>query len=41
MPNYMRGVLGKLIDGGMTDRQIFDDLLKEYGPLLLRPHLMP
>ncbi len=41
MPNARREKLGKMIDQGMTDRQIFDDLLKEAGPLLLRPHLKP
>jgi hypothetical protein len=25
----------------VTDRQILDEQLKEVGPLLLRPHLMP
>ena len=41
LPNVMRGTLGKLIDGGLTDRQMFDELLKKHGPLLLRPHLAP
>ncbi len=41
MPNSRRDDLAKLIDKGMTDRQIFDDLLKESGRLLLRPHLKP
>jgi len=41
MPNRRRDDLGKMIDQGMTDRQIFDELLKDAGPLLLRPHLMP
>lgn len=41
MPNHRREELGKLMDRGMTDREIFDELLKEAGPLLLRPHLMP
>jgi hypothetical protein len=41
MPNASREKLGKMIDQGMTDRQIFDDLLKEAGPLLFRPHLKP
>jgi hypothetical protein len=40
-PNKRRTQIGKMIDRGMTDRQIFDDLLKAEGPLLLRPHLMP
>ena len=33
--------LGKKIDRGMSDRQIFDELVQESGPLLLRPHLAP
>ncbi len=41
MPNFRRDELAKLIDQGKTDRQIFDELLKDAGPLLLRPHLKP
>jgi hypothetical protein len=41
MPNYRRSQLAGMIDRGMSDQQIFDELLKEAGPLLLRPHLMP
>jgi hypothetical protein len=41
MPNHMRETLAKMIDRGLNDRQIIDELLKEYGPLLLRPHLAP
>jgi hypothetical protein len=41
MPNSRRDDLGKMIDQGKTDRQIFGELLKEAGPLLIRPHLMP
>jgi hypothetical protein len=41
MPNRMRAKVGKLIDDGLTDRELFDRLLKEHGPLLLRPHLLP
>jgi hypothetical protein len=40
-PNARRKELGALIDQGMTDRQIFEVLLKEHGPDLLRPHLLP
>src|SRR5262249_36213982 len=29
MPNQMRGVLEKMIAKGMTDRQIFDELIKD------------
>jgi len=41
MPNHMRSVLGEMIDKGMKDLQIFEALLKEHGPELLRPHLLP
>jgi hypothetical protein len=41
MPKQMRGVLAKKIDKGLTDRQIFEELLKEQGPELVRPHLLP
>jgi hypothetical protein len=41
MPNHTRQVLAKLIAQGKTDRQVFDELLKEHGPTLLRPHLKP
>ena len=41
LPTARRKSLGKMIDKGMTDRQIFDQLLEEAGPLLLRPHLKP
>jgi len=41
MPRHMRRELAAQIDKGLTDRQIFDYLLKEHGPDLLRPHLEP
>jgi len=41
MPNATRTKLSALIDEGKTDRQIFDALLKERGPLLVKPHLLP
>jgi hypothetical protein len=41
MPNHVRQVIAELIDKGWTDRQIFEHLLKEQGPDLLRPHLLP
>jgi hypothetical protein len=41
MPNRTRGSVKKMIDRGLTDRQIFDELVKEHGPLSLRPHLLP
>lgn len=41
MPSAMRESLSKMIDAGLTDRQILEQLLKEKGPALLRSHLMP
>lgn len=41
LPNARRKAVGAMIDEGLTDRQIFDRLLKQDGPLLLRPHLLP
>ncbi len=41
MPNHMRRVLREQIAKGLTDRQIFEELLKEHGSVLLRPHLLP
>jgi hypothetical protein len=41
MPNHRREQVAQMIDRGLTDRQILDELLKESGPLLLRPHLRP
>jgi hypothetical protein len=41
MPNRMRRELGALIDKGLTDTQVFEALLKDHGPDLLRPHLLP
>lgn len=40
-PNSMRKQLASLIDTGLNDRQIFETLIKEHGPDLLRPHLLP
>jgi hypothetical protein len=40
-PNAMRKDLGEKIDKGMKDKEIFEVLLKEHGPTLLRPHLLP
>ena len=31
MPNHMRKLIGAKIDQGLTDRQIFEQLLKEQG----------
>jgi hypothetical protein len=41
MPNAMRKQLAEKIDKGMTDKQILEGLLKDSGPELLRPHLLP
>jgi hypothetical protein len=41
LPNHMRDDLRKLIDQGLTDRQIFDELVKMHGPNLTKPHLAP
>jgi hypothetical protein len=40
-PNATRKQVGELIDKGLTDQQIWDELVKEKGPLLLKPHLLP
>jgi hypothetical protein len=41
MPNAMRQILAKKIARGLTDRQIYDELLREFGPALAKPHLAP
>jgi hypothetical protein len=41
MPHFMRDALAAKIDKGLTDRQIFEELLKEHGSDLLRQHLRP
>jgi hypothetical protein len=41
MPHHMRDIVAKKIDEGKTDRQILEELLKEFGPGLLRQHLRP
>jgi hypothetical protein len=40
-PNATRKKIGALIDKGLTDKEIWDALLKENGPLMTRPHLLP
>ncbi|HVK16035.1 MAG TPA: DUF3179 domain-containing (seleno)protein [Fimbriiglobus sp.] len=40
-PNEAREMIGKLIDKGMTDEQIWDELRKARGPLMTKPHLKP
>jgi hypothetical protein len=41
MPNMMRKQIGEKIDQGLTDRQIYEELIKEKGPQLTKPHLLP
>jgi hypothetical protein len=41
MPSAVRKRVAEMIDKGLTDAQIFEELLKEQGPDLLRPHLLP
>jgi hypothetical protein len=40
-PNLTRRYIGKRIDEGQSNREIFDALLKDRGPTMLRPHLLP
>jgi hypothetical protein len=40
-PNQTRKYIGAKIDDGWTNREIFAALLKERGPTMLRPHLLP
>jgi len=39
-PNATRHQIGELIDQGRTNRQIFEELLQDRGPAMLRPHLL-
>ena len=41
MAKQTREEIAEMIDQGHTDRQIFDELLKDRGPKLLRPHMSP
>jgi hypothetical protein len=40
-PNATRQYIGRKIDEGRTNREIFQALLKQRGPQMLRPHLLP
>jgi hypothetical protein len=40
-PNQMRKQLAREIDRGLSDREIFEELVRDNGPELLRPHLLP
>ena len=41
MPNHVRKLVAGMIDKGMTDKQIFEELRKEFSADLTRPHLIP
>src|SRR5207248_10653218 len=41
MPSFMRQAIAEKIDKGLSDKQIFEELLKEQGPDLVRQHLKP
>jgi hypothetical protein len=41
MPKRMRKMLADKIDRGLSDREIFEQLHKQQGPMLLQPHLLP
>jgi hypothetical protein len=41
MPHHMREVINGKIDKGLTDRQIFEELIKEFGTDLVKQHLRP
>jgi hypothetical protein len=41
MPNAMRRALVEKMNRGLSDRQILEELVKERGPDILRPHLLP
>lgn len=40
MPGRMRSIVGKMIDKGLSDKEIFESLLKQRGKDLLKPHLL-
>jgi hypothetical protein len=40
-PNMIRKEIGEKIDKGLSDKQIFEELIKEQGASLLRQHLAP
>lgn len=41
MPNYVREEVATMIDKGLTDQQIWAELKKNQGPLMLKQHLLP
>ena len=40
-PNQTRKYIASKIDAGWTNREIFQAMLKDRGPTMLRPHLLP
>jgi hypothetical protein len=40
LPNFTRRQIGKMIEDGKTNRQIFEELLQARGAAMLRPHLL-
>ena len=40
-PNATRQYIGSKIDEGLSNHAIFEALLKQRGPQMLRPHLLP
>ncbi len=41
MPRATREEIGRQIDEGRTDKEIWDRLVKDRGASMLRPHLLP
>lgn len=40
MPDQVRSRVSAMIDKGLSDQQILDELVESHGPLVLRPHLL-
>jgi len=40
-PNSTRKLIGEMIDKGMANREIYDELLKVRGKRMTEPHLLP
>ena len=41
LPNAIREQVRQKIDKGLSDQQIFDELVKQHGDTILGPHLLP
>jgi cytochrome c-type biogenesis protein CcmH/NrfF len=41
MAKRIREQLAEMVDRGLTDQQILEQLGEEHGPKLLRPHMLP